>query len=190
MIKTFAWILTLILISCSSNSQSQNSTSEGRSILDQSEILFELRTTDPDYLESFPDGIIPWISIQNAAEEVDMLIGKNDLVLSSNSVLIIIDYPVNEPFEIEIKSDGTEGFTRSELILKISEEYKRIYKEEEESASIKTIPTEDRNRVVNRNETNGKYGIWGHDLIDLDLAAIVVHRESGQKPKLELYIES
>jgi hypothetical protein len=154
------------------------------------EILFELKSTDPEVLKTFPNGIIPWISIEDADQEVNQLIGKDEIVLTENEVDVTIDYPVDEPFTISMKSDQSFGFTKGELILKISKEYKRIYKEEEASAKEKTIPIEKRKGIINRNATDGKYGIWGHDLGDLDLSEIIVHRKQGKKTTLELYIES
>lgn len=188
--STLFLVLFALISSCGSNEKPDLNQAPQQSISDSYEILCEVKTSDSLYLESFEDGIIPWISIQNAASQVDNLIGKNDIVLTSQTALIIIDYPLNKPCEIKIKSDNPTGFTKAELILKISNEYKRIYKEEEESASTKTTPMEERGGIINRNETNGKYGIWGHDLIDLDLSAIVVHNKKGKIPTLELYIDS
>lgn len=152
-----------------------------------SEILFEVRTVDR---ELAPDGVIPWISIENADKEIINLIGKDEIVLKERLVDLTIDYPLENVTTIELKSNKKSGFTRAELILKISAEYKRIYKEEEATAKEKTIPIEKREGLINRNTTNGKYGIWGHDLGDLDLSEIIVHKQFGKKTRLELYIES
>ena len=190
MIKTFGVVLFLLLILSSCSSKSQETINEIIPFTEQSEVLFQIKTEDPDYFEVFPDSIIPWISIQDAAEEVKMLIGKNDIVVKGDAAIIIIDYPLSKAIEVEIKSDNPIGFTRSELVLKISKEYKRVYREEEESTSVKTVPVDEREGVVNRNTTDGKYGIWGHDLVDLDLSAIYIHRTGSGKPRLDLNIES
>ena len=47
-----------------------------------------------------------------------------------------------------------------------------------------------RKGIINRNETDGKYGIWGHDLEDLDLSTIEVYRNKENKLELVLGIES
>jgi len=154
------------------------------------EISFEVKTTDPYDLEIFVDGIIPWISIENPNAELNRLIGKDEVVLKGTSAIIIIDYPVANPIEIQIKPAKIEGFTRGELISIISKEYHRIYKEEEESAVTKTTPLEEREGLINRNQTDGKYGIWGHDIGDLDLTAIIIRPQPNGIPKLELIVES
>lgn len=186
-------ILSILFISCGQqhdqNMFSPDAISDKKTqeLAETSEILFEVRTLDR---ELAPDGIIPWISIENADKEVANLIDKDEIVLKEQVVDVTIDYPLENVTAIELKSDKKSGFTRAELILKISAEYKRIYKEEEASAKEKTIPVEKREGLVNRNTTNGKYGIWGHDLGDLDLSEIIVHKRPRKKTRLELYIES
>jgi hypothetical protein len=182
-------ILSLLVISCGEQS-AELSTDSSIPETGNSEILFQLKTADSSYLEYFPDGIIPWISLEDADKELFQLEKRHEFVLKERVVDIVIDYPVKNPVIIELKSNGKSGFTRAELALKISKEYKRIYREEEASANVKTIPLEEREGIINRNQTDGKYGIWGHDLGDLDLSAIVVHRVSGKKPRLELIVES
>lgn len=153
-------------------------------------ILFQLKPDDKKELEIFEDGLIPWISIKDPQKEIDRLIGKDDVVIKDNTAVLVIDYPLNKPVEIEIKSNESIGFKRGELIQLVSKEYKRIYKEEEKSAKTKTVPLEDRQGLVNRNETDGKYGIWGHDIEDLDLAAITIHKSNDGKTILRLIVES
>lgn len=155
-----------------------------------SEILFQVKTNDKDDLEIFEDGIIPWISIKNPESEINNLIGKDEIVIDNGNVTLIIDYPLNNPVEVKIKSDNSNGFTRKELAQKISTEYNRIYKEEEESAKTKTTPIDERQGLINRNQTDGKYGIWGHDIDDLDLSAIILREAVNGEMKLELIIQS
>ena len=47
------------------------------------------------------------------------------------------------------------------------------------TATIKTIPIEKRTTMYNRNETNGKYCLWGHDVADLVLAEISFYMRSN-----------
>ncbi|MGJ8592909.1 MAG: hypothetical protein ACSHXF_10195 [Aquaticitalea sp.] len=185
--KNIVWIIliALFIVGC----KSRNDQQFAELIQDSSEIFFQVQSTDKEDLEYYEDGIIPWISIQNSKAEIEHLIGKDQVVIHERNVLLIIDYPLNEPVEINIRSNDQKGFTRKELIEKISEEYFRIYAEEEESATTKTIPIDERKTIINRNQTDGVYGIWGHDLADLVLSSIIVTHKNGDV-FLELIIES
>ncbi|MES2849907.1 MAG: hypothetical protein V4685_12675 [Bacteroidota bacterium] len=82
------------------------------------------------------------------------------------------------------------GFTRKQLLQEISDNYYKLYEEEEKSATIKTIPIEKRTTMYNRNQTNGKYGIWGHDIADLVLSEILIYKTPDGQITLSLNIES
>jgi len=179
-------LVSVVTVACSCNNT--GTAQSPVAAVASTEIEFKLQTTDPEDLKIFTDGFIPWISIKDASEELPKLIGRDEVVLTEKEAVLIIDYPLNNPTEIIIKAKDSKGFTRGELAGIVSTEYHRIYAEEEESAKTKTMPMEQR-PIMNRNETDGKYGIWGHDIDDLDLSSIIVHREGG-KVKLELMVES
>ena len=128
------------------------------------------------------------ISIENADQYLSQLIDADKIVLNEKKIRLIIDYPLKKPVSFDLQND--KGFTRRDLILTIQEKYKQVYKEEEESADTKPIPLEKREGLINRNETNGKYGIWGHDLIDLYLTDIEVYKDDKGEVTLVLYIDS
>lgn len=95
-----------------------------------------------------------------------------EIILPSNkSYELIISYPLTIPFITNLNT-GANGLTRKEVINFIVKCYKQIYKEEDKSTKIKTgyIPN-----MFNRNETNGKYKIWGHYLCDLMLNSLYVN---------------
>ncbi|MBP7508545.1 MAG: hypothetical protein KA807_12025 [Prolixibacteraceae bacterium] len=148
-------------------------------------ISFQVKTED---ITNFENGIIPWASIENPQEDLPNLINKDEIVIKETSVKIIIDYPLTTPYEFSLES--SKGFTRALLLSEISKHYYKIYNEEEESATIKTIPINERTTMYNRNQTNGKYGIWGHDIADLDLSEISVYRVSNGQIILSLFVES
>lgn len=83
-----------------------------------------------------------------------------------------------------------KGFTRAQLLKEISKNYYKLYAAEEKTANIKTVPVNERKTMYNRNETNGKYGIWGHDISDLVLAEILVYKTANGQIVLTLNIES
>ncbi|MGN6495488.1 MAG: hypothetical protein ACTHLE_26100, partial [Agriterribacter sp.] len=111
------------------------------------------------------------------------------IVLPYPTAKLIIDYPLLRPAVIELKS-ADQGFSNKALILAISEQYQKIYKEEEATAITRTTPADQRKELLNRNETDGKYGIWGHDLSDLSLSEIEVYQHPNGVIYLRLGIES
>jgi hypothetical protein len=149
-------------------------------------INFQLKATKEER-EIYEDDIVPWISLENAAAETGRLIDANKIVLDYKQVAIIIDYPLNKPDTFLLTSKV--GFSKKSLVENISKRYKQLYREEEESASIKTVPLEARMNLMNRNQTNGRYGIWGHDLSDMALSSIEVYK-ANNKIYLFLIIES
>lgn len=142
-----------------------------------------------DELEDFEDGIIPWISIENPESEMDRLIDSNEIVIPYSEITIIIDYPLNKPTSF-VLTNSKNGFTKKELILEISKKYHEIFTVEETTATIKTIPPDKRKKIMNRNETNGNFGIWGHDIGDLDLSSIEVYKSESGKIQIILDVYS
>ncbi len=150
-----------------------------------STILFKVKT---DNKKDYEDGFIPWASIENAKQDIPNLYKGDEIVIKENSVKIIIDYPLTNQYEFTITSNN--GFSRKQLLLEINLHYFKLYEEEEKSATVKTIPIDKRTTMYNRNQTNGKYGIWGHDIADLVLSGIDVYKTSTGQIILMLGIES
>ncbi len=152
-----------------------------------SEINCELIALKED-ADFYTDGIEPGISIEETKKDISRLIQPNEKVLFFESAILIIDYPLKDYATFKIK--GTKnGFSRKELLLEISKIYHQLYTDEENTATVKTLPMRDRN-IMNRNKTNGKYGIWGHDLADLILNSIKVFKNSKGQIYLTLDIDS
>lgn len=136
-----------------------------------------------------PDGILPWVSIADTDTEIKRLIDPDEIVLPYTAARLIIDYPLNNPAIFELSAAG-KGFTRKQLIQYIGDKYHMIYEEEEQSAATKTVPLKERDGIINRNSTDGKYGVWGHDLSDLSLTTIEVYRDDKGQISLILDINS
>jgi len=128
------------------------------------------------------------ISIANPEKDLPQLQNPQEIVITQHTVTIIIDYPLTNEYKFNLSSDT--GFTRVHLLNEINKAYRKIYAEEEASATIKTIPLEKRKTLINRNDTNGKYGIWGHDIEDLMLTRIEVYETPDKKLILALITES
>jgi hypothetical protein len=143
--------------------------------------------TNEDKLES-NNKAISGVSIELADKSIDHIIGADDVVLNDKKVQLVIDYPLKKMVSFILEAQN--GFTLRELIFLIQKKYLEIYKDEEESATIKTLPMDKRVGLSNRNETNSKYGIWGHDLIDLYLTDIEVYKNKSGLVTLILYVDS
>ncbi|RZJ55040.1 MAG: hypothetical protein EOO44_02830 [Flavobacterium sp.] len=163
------------------NNAAKNQTEVTGTLVD--EILFEVKAESKD----FEDGIQPWASIERPEVDLPNLIDKDKIMISQNNVTIIIDYPLTNKYQFDLKSE--KGFTREMLLTEISKHYFKLYEEEENSATVKTLPMEKRT-MYNRNQTNGKYGIWGHDIADLVLTDIQVYKDNDEKIILTLGIDS
>ena len=188
----FSILLPSTFLCCScrqSNSSSINTPIEKdnpRTVI--SIVDFKQKASQRD-TDAFDDGFVHWISIENAKNELENLVDADEIVLPFKVATIIIDYPLTYPTTFEIRTTEL-GFSRKQLISEISKKYQAIYALEESTATTKTIPLNKRNGLINRNQTNGKFGIWGHDLSDLDLSEIEVHRNRKGEITLTLIIES
>lgn len=150
-------------------------------------IDFKIKANEEDIeLEIDTDGFVPWISIDDP--EIERLIDPNEIVISNSSINLYIDYPLNKPVTFELKTNSN-GFTRKNLVEQISQKYHLIYLEEEETAETKTLSNEQR-KILNRNQTDGKYEVWGHDITDLDLNGFDVYEDKNKKITIVLGIES
>jgi hypothetical protein len=129
------------------------------------------------------------IELENLNESITYLDKPDEIVLDFKEVELEIDYPLNEIYKAQLTTSN-KGFTRKELIVEISKRYHKIYEEEEATAKTKTIPREKREVLINRNDTDGKYGIWGHDLSDLFMTGIDVYKTKEGKIVLRLGIDS
>jgi len=144
-------------------------------------IQFEVKATKEE-LEVFTDGIVPWISVAYPHKKIEKLIDGDKIVLPFKKVTLIIDYPLKKAAAFELTT-AEKGFSKKQLIALISEKYHQIYKEEEQSMK-QSKPTQENIQL------SGKYGIWGHDLSDLDLSSIEIHKGPTGQIYLTLGVES
>ncbi|RXK86946.1 hypothetical protein [Filimonas effusa] len=135
------------------------------------------------------NGLIGGISIDKPEQSLPNLVNPNEMILPYAKVVVVADYPLNRPANFELTTKKG-GFSRKEMIEHVSSIYHSIYRKEEASAKTKTVPAEKREGLINRNETDGEYGIWGHDISDLYLSYIEVHRSSAGVIYLILGIDS
>ena len=89
-----------------------------------------------------------------------------DLVIEDEKIKILFNYPLSTEVTLEFENIG--GFTRMDVFRCIYEGYKKIYDEEEEDAGDPgSAPN-----LLNRGESEGRYGIWGHYISELYIEQI------------------
>jgi len=128
--------------------------------------------------------------------DIQNLRGARDIVIRSLRAKLFIHYPMERGAGFILYADTIRGFTRAGLAREIAHAYQMIYAEErltsqlpEETidqrisrtrgdwgkscaAAATTAPRQRQQpwvHIINRAETNGRYGIWGHALSDLIL---------------------
>jgi hypothetical protein len=148
-------------------------------------ISLEVKTKDT---ADFEDGIMEWIDIAELHKELPQLVDKDKVVIPQNKVTVIIDYPLTNEYRFTLVSDT--GFSRKCLVKEITKVYYKLYRKEKNTAKTKAIPKGKREGTYNRNETDGKYGIWGHDIEDLALANILVYQSRDGEIILSLDMDS
>ncbi len=202
--RTFSILLSILLVisACSNNDQREKQAASAEDYSNAirahetesmehtyahlGKVIGTVRFSVPD--TSFESGYRPWIELSNPGPDLASLSDADQVLISAPEISVVIDYPLKNEFVFRLRSAGE--FTKGKLAQMISDQYQQIYAEEEKSATIKTIPRKQRKVLYNRNETNGKYGIWGHDLSDLVLSGIRIHQQSNGEIILSLDIES
>lgn len=95
-------------------------------------------------------------------------LGKKLKIIKDDEIKIKFDYPLSGTFIFTEKCRG--GWTREKLFKRIQAIYIQIYKEE--SKTNKKGSTDYIPGMLNRDYSDGKYGIWGHHITDLVLESI------------------
>lgn len=87
----------------------------------------------------------------------------NSIFDNIKDVYCLIKYPVRNPAFIHIQLHGS--LTYDKLLYAYSVAYQTMYDIEENTNNKIFIPT---SVLLNRSETDGLFGIWGHDIVDLE----------------------
>lgn len=118
----------------------------------------------------------PYIQISDYGSDIAAQRNPNEIVLPMKKIRVKYNYPLSRTVIFEFTADG-DCFTRAELIRNICEGYVKIYKEEDDAGHPGTVSKQ----CLNRAQSHGPYGIWGHDISDL-----VLHRVSQLEGNLFL----
>jgi hypothetical protein len=143
---------------------------------DGSVVSFEV---DDPYLEP-GEGPSPYISLEDPEDSIAHLRGAADIVIPRPAIRARYRYPLDTrgPSPLEQREGGwifeeraPDGahFTRADLARAVAERYAAIYADE---AATAAAPATRVPGMLNRAQTSGRYGIWGHDLGDLMLVTV------------------
>jgi tetratricopeptide (TPR) repeat protein len=149
---------------------------------------FRIKTNN---IKDYPDGYTTSIAIDHPENEIKNLLNKNEepsVLYKVHDICILYDYPLKNSCTICTHFVGS--ITKKDLVELISRDYHFIYQEEEKTAPVKPVPPSKRILGHKRNETNGTYGIWAHDLRDLRLEECKVYRKKDGSILLTLKIEN
>jgi hypothetical protein len=91
------------------------------------------------------------------------MVGADDLVEPRETIALILDYPLSQAVEMVVTCPG--GFTRKAFAQAVLDSYRRIYAEEAADVGDPGLAS----GLLNRARSNGRHGIWGHDIEDLFL---------------------
>lgn len=100
---------------------------------------------------------------------------KEVVLIPNQEYILVIDYPASVPYKAKLKT-GKKGMTRIQLADKVCKHYRKMYAEENKTSGGDPghIPG-----MFNRATSQGKYGIWGHDIGDLILCNATI-KNSGE----------
>jgi hypothetical protein len=173
--KTYVAIVAVVLAALPGCRKAEHQSDASGSKDPTTQVLTQItfQVDDPDNKSGDPS---PYVNLAQPEKDLKQMRNAEEVVFTGTNLIVVLDYPLRKEVNFPISASSPRGFTRSELARKVADLYKRVYEEEEQTSKIAVIPLEQRKGLINRNETNGKYGIWGHDLSDLDLHTIEISR--------------
>jgi hypothetical protein len=187
--KTYVAIIAVVLTASLGCRKAEHRSYASGSEDPTTQVLTEI-TFQVDDPENKSDAPSPYVNLAQPEKDLKQMRNAEEVVFTGTNLIVVLDYPLRKEANFPISASSPGGFTRSELARKVADLYKRVYEEEEQTTKIAVIPLEQRKGLINRNETNGKYGIWGHDLSDLVLHTIEISRKADGTVLAYLGIDS
>lgn len=114
----------------------------------------------------------PYVHLADPKDDIANMLEPDEIVIHKKKIRIKFDYPIDsEPVFLLEAPAGSAGFSRAQLAYTVSKIYQYIYEDEDKSSqTIQKNPGLP--NLVNRGTSDGRYGIWGHSLGDLDLGSV------------------
>lgn len=83
-----------------------------------------------------------------------------------------LTYPLSVIAEVDIDAKSI-----GQLLWQLAQAYKEIYSDEDKSIkNFKVTQKDQRTGLINRNKTDGYYGIWAHDISDLYFEGLAIYK--------------
>ncbi|MCZ4222110.1 hypothetical protein [Pedobacter rhodius] len=96
--------------------------------------LINIITFNVTATQTIDGGIIPWVNIGKANEEILNLIDADEVVIAAHEITISVDYPLAKPTSFHLFS--SIGFSRKLLLIEIREKFLEFSKSEVESFDV------------------------------------------------------
>ena len=129
---------------------------------------FEEGAADGDYgSASQPHYGIP---LGNPDTSIAGLLKPDDVVVPLPTMKVVYDYPLARPVAVKEHAPNGKCFSRADVARAVAARYAAIYHEEHATSDAGRANMETGTMggvCFNRAESNGKYGIWGHEIGDL-----------------------
>lgn len=132
----------------------------------------EAEQTTPDQDKRFP-----FVRVSLIRSEETVIDDMDDVVIPAQEARITFDYPLSVVAISTVKASTPLGITRGDILLAIHDGYVQIYQEEDAASHPSKL--EDRGPLKNREHTEGRFGIFGHDIYDLFVESIKFREHDG-----------
>ena len=134
----------------------------------------------PEHIPDDPEAseLLPEIAVLAIRHPKMVIEEADEVVLDAPEAELLLYYPLSVIVSLPLKAVGS-GITRREILNVIHDAYMQIYREEERVSRPEN--SEDQGELsLNRTETKGPYGIFGHVLRDLVVERINIYHHKGR----------
>lgn len=95
-----------------------------------------------------------FIRIADPSEDISLMIGSTDLVVSDKEIQITYNYPLKQPMSFTHRNE--KGFTRADLVRCVSSDYQKIYRDHPDNIAGSDYTSDLNYLVLTGLEKNGE----------------------------------